>query len=70
MSIPFQWLTGLILNVKHFRVFGCAASVLLTTRFDKLSARSLPITFIGYDSQSKAYRVYDAVNKKFISVET
>lgn len=64
MSTPFWRLTGLIPNVKHFRVFGCAASVLLTTRFDKLSARSLPVTFIGYDTQSKAYCVYDVVNKK------
>lgn len=65
MSTPFQRLTDLIPNVKHLRIFGCAASVLLTTRLDKLFARYLSITFIGYDTQSKAYRVYDVVNKKF-----
>lgn len=64
MSTPFQRLTDLDPNVKHFRVFGCAAFVLLTSRFDKLSAIPLLVTFIGYDIESKAYRVYNAVNKK------
>lgn len=57
-------MTSLIPNVKHFKVFGCAPSILLTTKFDKLSARSILVTFIGYDTQSKAYRVYDIVNEK------
>lgn len=48
MSTPFQKLTGLVPKLKHLRVFGCAALVLLTTKFDKFSARFLPKTFIGY----------------------
>lgn len=62
MYTPFQKLTGLIPNLKHLRVFGCADSVLLTTLHDKLFAKVLPVTFIGYDTQSKAYRVYDTIN--------
>lgn len=63
MSTPFQRLTGLISNLKPLRVFGCAASVLLKTRHDKLFAKVLSVTFIVYDIQSKAYRVYDSINE-------
>jgi hypothetical protein len=64
MTTPFQRLTGAIPNLSHIRVFGCKVSVLLTKKGDKLASKSFPATFVGYDNQSKAYRVFDATRHK------
>lgn len=64
MSMSFQHFTSLIPNVKHLRVFNNAAFVLLAIKFDNFFARLLPFNFIGYDTHSKTYCVYDVVNEK------
>jgi len=45
-------------DIKYFRTFGCLAWVFIPKeiRKDKLSPKAEPMTFIGYDKGSKAYR--------------
>jgi hypothetical protein len=45
----------------------CAASVLLTTKVDKPFSQALPVTIIGYNTQSKAYWVYYVVMRRYTS---
>jgi Integrase core domain len=51
--------------VHHMRTFGYVAHVKeVKDHIRKLAARSSPMVFIGYESGSKAYRVYDPSTKK------
>ena len=44
----------------HLQTFGCVAHVKnIGPHLKKLNDRSKPMIFVGYDSGSKAYRVYD-----------
>ena len=53
--------------IKHFRIFcsTCYALILEQQRH-KLGARSRKCIFGGYSNTSKAYRLYDEDNMKFI----
>ena len=55
---PFEVFYGKKPDVSHLRVFGCTAyaHVPKTTR-QKLDARSEKGTFVGYEANSKAYRI-------------
>jgi hypothetical protein len=64
MVTLFERLTGKLPNLKHFRVFGCSVSVLYKKAADKLSPKSFPTVFVGYDDQSKAYGCYDSSQHK------
>jgi hypothetical protein len=66
LTTPFQKLTGMIPDLKHLPIFGCACYVLLTSRHDKLDPKAVPATFLGYDTQSKAYRCHDSATHKII----
>ena len=55
---PYEALTGRIPDVSHFRVFGCRAWV-HNNKGKKLDAKSIPMIFVGYESGSKAYRLWD-----------
>ena len=58
---------GEILSVKHIRVFGSTHYALIPKeQRNKLGARSRKCIFLGYSNTSKAYRLYDEVNKKFV----
>jgi transposase InsO family protein len=49
-------------NVQHLRTFGCVVHVKkLGPAVTKLSDRSTSMVFIGYESGTKGYRVYDPV---------
>lgn len=52
-------------KVHHLRMFGCVAYVKrVGPGVTKLSDRSTPMVFIGYESGTKRYRLYDPVAKK------
>jgi len=53
--------------VKHLRVFGSTYYALIPkVHRKKLAARSFKCIFLRYSNTSKAYRLYDEVNKKFV----
>ncbi|KAI4387537.1 hypothetical protein MLD38_005363 [Melastoma candidum] len=52
-------------SVHHLRTFGCVAHVKnLGPGIHKISDRSTPGVFVGYEEGAKAYRVYDPVEKR------
>lgn len=54
-------------SVSHLRTFGCVSPVKKVGPHQaKLDDRSAPMVFIGYEEQSKAYRMFDPVSKKLI----
>ena len=53
--------------VKHFKTFGCICFVHIPKdQRQKLDSKSSGGVFIGYASESKAYRVYDPVKKRTV----
>ena len=64
---PYEIWYGHIPSVKHLRVFGSTCYALIPkVHKNKLGARSHKCIFLGYSNTSKAYRLYDEVNKKFV----
>ena len=56
-----------ISGIRHLRVFGSTCYALIPKeQRNKLGARSRKCIFLGYEENSKAYRLYDEVNKKFV----
>lgn len=54
-------------GVQHLRTFGCRAyAKRVRPGVTKLSDRSIPGVFLGYETGTKAYRVYDPINDKLI----
>jgi hypothetical protein len=54
-------------SVKHFRVFGCIAHVHIPdVHRKKLDNKSMKCVHLGVSEESKAYKLYDPVNKKII----
>ena len=64
---PYEMWHGCIPSVIHLRVFGsnCYALIPKEQR-NKLGVRSRKFIFVGYSNTSKAYCLYDEVNKKLI----
>ncbi len=62
---------GDIPDVKYFKVFGCEAWVFIPIEkcSDKLSPKSELMTFVGYESGSKAYRFMNSNNNLIISAQ-
>jgi len=53
--------------VNHLRVFGSTCYALIPkVHRNKLGARSCKCIFFRYSNTSKAYYLYDEVNKKFV----
>jgi hypothetical protein len=51
--------------VHHLRTFGCLVHVKkVGPGISKLTDRSTPMVFIGYETGTKGYRVYDPIAKK------
>jgi hypothetical protein len=51
-------------RVEHLRIFGCIAHVkIVTPHLQKLADRSRPMVFIGYDMNTKGYRMFDPKSK-------
>lgn len=65
--IPQQTWSGKIHSAFHPKVFGCIAYAHISkeTR-SKLDHKSKKCIFIGYDEQSKAYRLFNPITKKVI----
>jgi transposase InsO family protein len=62
---PYEAWRGRKPNVSYLRTFGCVVHVKnVGPGITKLSDRSTPMVFIGYEEGSKAYRVYDPAAKK------
>lgn len=62
---PYQAWRGEKPNLSHLRVFGCRAHMHLgdNKRNGKLAARSIPVIFIGYSNEAKAWLVLDPKGK-------
>ena len=69
---PYENLTNKKPDIHYLRIFGCLAWVLIPKeiRKDKLAPRSEPMTFIGYEQGSKAYRFMRKDNTIFIGVQS
>jgi hypothetical protein len=65
--VPQESWSGKDHSVSHFKVFGCIAyaHVPKQTR-SKLDDKSEKCIFIGYDEQSKEYKLFNPITKKFI----
>jgi transposase InsO family protein len=64
---PFEAFTGKKPVVKHLRRFGCLGYYLNPIKGrDKLAARGIPCTFLGYNEDSPTYRLWDNVARKFV----
>jgi len=54
-------------RVEHLRIFGCIAHVKnVTPHLPKLADRSKPMVFIGYDLNTKGYRMFDPKTKQVV----
>ena len=64
---PYEALFDLKPCVKHFKIFGCICFVHISKYArQKLDSKSSWGVFVGYASESKAYRVYDKVKKRTV----
>jgi hypothetical protein len=64
--IEEKW-SGSKVNVYHFKNFGCVAFSHVPEELrKKIDDRSEKYIFIGYSEQSKAYKLYNHVTKKFL----
>ena len=66
---PYEAWHGDKPNISHLRVFGCRAFMYLHRNkrgsdTAKLAARSIPVIFVGYSTEAKAWLVWDAASKK------
>ncbi|KAJ0589103.1 putative RNA-directed DNA polymerase [Helianthus annuus] len=63
---PYEAWYGRKPSVSHLRTFGCVAYGLVPNQMrKKLEDKSERSIFIGYSSQSKGYRLYNPITKKF-----
>ncbi|KAL0556123.1 hypothetical protein IC582_004633 [Cucumis melo] len=65
---PFEVWYGKKPNVSHLRVFGCISYALVPSQVrQKLDKKSEKCLFVGYCTQSKAYRLYNPLNGKILA---
>ena len=61
-ATPYEAWRGEKPDLSHLRVFGCRAYMHLDkTKRSKLQPRSIPVIFVGYPTEAKAWLVYDPV---------
>lgn len=64
---PFEVWSGKKPSVSHLKIFGCIAYTLISQQNrQKLDCKSEKCIFVGYSSQSKAYRLYNPTSGKII----
>jgi len=57
---PFEAWTGKKPNVKHLRIFGCAAYAHVPKdEQQKLDSKARKCVFLGYGTETKGYHLYD-----------
>jgi transposase InsO family protein len=62
---PYEAWHGKKPDVRFLRVFGCVGHVKITRpHLQKLDDRSCPMVFIGYETGSKAYRLFDPSTRR------
>ena len=65
--VPEEAWSGKKVTISHFHVFGCIAFTHVPEKLRKnLDDRSEKYIFIGYSDQSKAYRLFNPITKKFV----
>lgn len=65
---PFEAWTGIKPRVSHLKVFGCISYALVdSNKRSKLDSKSEKCIFVGYSTQSKAYRLYNPISCKVIT---
>ena len=70
-KMPYEAWYSKKLAIHHFRVFGCVAYMKVTRpHLAKLDPRGLKVVFIGYEPESKAYRLYDLVGGELTCLAT
>ncbi|WVZ84641.1 LOW QUALITY PROTEIN: hypothetical protein U9M48_031648 [Paspalum notatum var. saurae] len=64
---PFEAWHGRKPDVSHLRTFGCIGHVKVTKPgLSKLEDRSKPMVVLGYEAGSKAYRMYNPVERRVV----
>ncbi|GKF10469.1 retrovirus-related pol polyprotein from transposon TNT 1-94 [Tanacetum coccineum] len=63
---PYEAWCGNKPLVSHLRVFGCICYALRITEKHKLEDKSQKFIFVGYCTQSKAYRLYDPTHENIV----
>jgi hypothetical protein len=62
---PYEAWHGKKSDLRFLRVFGCIGHVKATRpHLQKLNDRSCPMVFIGYETGSKAYHLFDPSTKR------
>ncbi|KAJ0714724.1 putative RNA-directed DNA polymerase [Helianthus annuus] len=64
-KVPEEEWRGEAVKYEHLKIFGCSAYDLIKDR-DKLDAKAIKCTFIGYGSEKMGFRLWDYQNKKVI----
>lgn len=63
---PYELFNNVVPNVSYFKTFGCTAYYLDNKPNHKFSPRSKKGIFVGYSENSKAFRIYNPEEKRFI----
>jgi hypothetical protein len=62
---PYKLWHGKTPNLHYLRVFGCIAHVkMVRPHLKKLEDRSKKMVLLGYESGSKAYKVFDPLSQR------
>jgi hypothetical protein len=59
---PYELLVGRKPNISYFQVFGCKCFIYNKKRLGKFESRYDENFFLGYASNSKAYRVFNKIS--------
>lgn len=64
MTLKEAWSGGKP-SADHFRIFGCVGHVHVpNAKRTKLDDKSVKCIFLGFNSESKAFRMFDPIEKK------
>jgi hypothetical protein len=63
---PYELLVGRKPNISYFRVFGCKCFIYKKKRLSKFESRCDKSFFLGYASNSKAYRVFNKTSRQIV----
>ena len=65
--VPQQAWSGKCSSISHLKNFGCVAYAHVPEELRiKLDDRSQKCIFVGYSEESKAYRLYNPITKKYV----
>lgn len=65
--VPFEAWHGFTPTVSHLKIFGCLCySLIPSQNRKKIDSKSQKCIFVGYSTQSKAYRLYHPASKKIL----